>query len=155
MLRFELTSVLDAPVDAVFDFHEQPDALERLSPPWPPIQVLRREGGIREGGRVVLVMGWGPLRLRWEALHTRYVKHHLFVDVQESGPFRSWVHRHQFENLGETTRLTDRIEFSLPGGAPIDFVCGWAVLRQLRRMFRWRHEQTAQWTTRLLRPQCR
>lgn len=37
-----------------------------------------------------------------------------FVDRQVRGPFRRFVHEHQFEQLGETTRMTDTITLSSP-----------------------------------------
>jgi ligand-binding SRPBCC domain-containing protein len=142
MLSFEYTSIIEAPVEEVFAFHEQPDALEKLTPPWRRVEVLKREGGIQEGGRVVLSVETGPLRRRWVAVHTRYERNRLFVDVQKEGPFASWVHRHEFEGSGGRTLLTDRISFSLPGGALVNFLAGWWAKLELRRLFRYRHEQT-------------
>ena len=142
MLKFKYSSVIDAPVEDVFAFHEHPEALEKLAPPWKPVEVLKREGGIQEGGRVVFQVPLGPIRRRWVAVHTRYVKNRLFVDVQKEGPFASWVHRHEFERLGEKTRLTDGIAFSLPGGELMNLLGGWWVKLTLRRLFRYRHDRT-------------
>jgi ligand-binding SRPBCC domain-containing protein len=140
---FEHTSVIQAPVEHVFAFHEQPDAFEQLTPPWQPVRILSREGGIREGARVVIELRFGPFRPRWVALHTAYEKNRLFVDTQLSGPFRSWVHHHRFESAGPgQTRLTDSIEFSLHGGPLIDFFGAWFARLQLRRLFRYRHGVT-------------
>jgi ligand-binding SRPBCC domain-containing protein len=140
---FEHSSVIHAPVERVFAFHEHPAALERLTPPWPPVRVLSREGGIREGARVVLELALGPLRQRWVALHTGYEKDRLFIDRQVEGPFRSWLHHHRFEAAGPgLTRLTDHVEFSLPGGPPADLLGAWFARLQLRRMFTYRHAMT-------------
>ena len=142
MLKFEYSSIIDAPVEEVFGFHEEPDALEKLTPPWKRVEVLQREGGIREGGRVVLRVPIGPLRRMWVAVHTRYEKNRLFVDVQKEGPFSSWVHRHEFKGAGGRTLLTDRVTFSLPGGDLVNLIAGWWAKLELRRLFRYRHEQT-------------
>jgi ligand-binding SRPBCC domain-containing protein len=143
MPRFVHSSVIDAPVERVFAFHEAPGALEALTPPFAPVRVVRREGGIQPGGVVELEVPVGPFKRRWVARHTDYIPNELFVDVQESGPFRRWVHHHRFEAVGAgRTRLTDEIDFSLPGGALMDFLGGWFARIQLRRMFRYRHEAT-------------
>ena len=143
MPRFVYSSVIPAPVEQVFAFHEQPDALERLTPPFAPVRVLRREGGIQPGAIVELEVPFGPFKRRWLARHTEYEKNRLFTDVQESGPFRRWVHRHLFEPVSpRETRLTDDITFSLPGGPLLDFPGAWFARLQLRRMFRYRHEAT-------------
>ena len=136
---FERSIVVDAPVDRVFAFHERPDALTLLSPPFPPVTMLSRSGnGLEEGARVELRVGL----LRWVARHTAYERNRLFVDEQISGPFAHWVHRHEFTAMGDRTRLTDRIEFALPGGALVNALFGWAVRLGLNNMFSHRHSVT-------------
>ena len=143
MPSFVLSSVIEADVARVFAFHESPDALEQLMPPWQPARVLFRSGGLQPGARVELLVPLGPFRRRWVARHTEYVRDRLFVDVQEDGPFRRWTHRHEFNSEGpHRTRLTDRIEFSLPGGPLVDFFGAWVARLQLRRMFTYRHAVT-------------
>lgn len=143
MPKFVHSSVIPAPVEAVFAFHERPDALEMLTPPFAPVRVIRKEGGLAPGAVVELEVPLGPFRRRWVARHTEYQKNRLFADVQEQGPFRRWMHHHRFEALSASeTRLTDEIDFSLPGGALIDFFGAWVARWQLRRMFRFRHEAT-------------
>jgi len=85
-----------------------------------------------------------PFHATWGARQTHYEKNRLFIDVQDSGPFRRWLHRHEFEAIGSsTTRLTDRIDFSLPGGPVVDFLGAWFARIQLRRMFAYRHQATS------------
>ncbi|MBP7777158.1 MAG: hypothetical protein KA371_08530 [Acidobacteria bacterium] len=65
-----------APVARVFAFHERDDTLPRLSPPFPPVRVISREGSIRPGARMELRIG----PIRWLALHTAYEMNRLFFD---------------------------------------------------------------------------
>lgn len=141
MPTFVASSVIAAPVEAVFSFHERPDALQLLSPPFPPLRVVRKTGGIEPGSRVELMIG----PIRWVALHTAYEKNRFFEDRQVSGPFAKWIHRHEFETVGAATRLTDRIEYELPGGSWMEWILGWAVRLGLRQMFRQRHRKTKQY----------
>lgn len=143
MPRFVYSSIIPAPVERVFAFHEQPDALERLTPPFAPVKVIRRAGGIQPGAIVELEVPIGPFKTRWLARHTEYERNRFFADVQDRGPFRRWVHHHRFEPVSPAeTRLTDDIQFSLPGGALADFLGAWFARLQLRRMFRYRHDAT-------------
>jgi ligand-binding SRPBCC domain-containing protein len=136
---FVRSLIVRAPVDRVFAFHEREDALPRLSPPFPPVRVVSREGGIRTGARVDLRIG----PIRWLALHTAYEPNRLFVDEQIAGPFTSWVHRHEFEPIdAATTRLTDRVTFTLPGGPLVNALFGRLVALSLVPMFRFRHAAT-------------
>jgi len=128
-------------VSAVFAFHEREDALALLSPPFPPTRVISRTGGIRSGARVELSLSG----LRWVALHTAYEKNRLFVDEQVEGPFAKWVHRHEFEDLGSRTRLTDTVEYLLPGGGLVNLVFGPFVKPALYNLFRYRHRVTRNW----------
>lgn len=135
---FSRSVTIQAPASAVFAFHEREDALRLLSPAFPPVRVVRRTGGIETGSRVELRIG----PVRWIALHTAFAKDRFFVDEQLEGPFARWIHRHEFEALGDATRLTDRIEYLLPGGKWINRLFAWAVHPGLHQMFRHRHRIT-------------
>ena len=102
------------------------------------MRVFRKTGAIEPGAEVELQIG----PIRWLARHTAYEKDHFFEDIQVSGPFAKWVHRHQFEPVGNTTRLTDRVEYQLPGGALINVPFAWAVHLGLLQMFDYRHRAT-------------
>ncbi len=86
-------------------------------------------------------MRFGPFNKRWVARHAEYSRITLFAGVQESGPFRRCSHRHEFVAAGEgACRLTDRVEFSLPGAPLTDWLGAWLVKPRLRAMFRLRHQ---------------
>jgi ligand-binding SRPBCC domain-containing protein len=138
MPTFARSVLIAAPVAAVFGFHERDDALALLSPPFPRVRVISKAGGIEAGTRVELQIG----PFRWVALHSAFEKDRFFEDRQVSGPFASWVHRHEFEAVGHATRLTDRIEFRLSGGLWMNQFFGWAVQLGLQQMFRHRHRVT-------------
>ena len=135
---------LAAPAEVVFRWHARPGAFERLTPPWAPVTVVERSGGIDTGARVVLDIPVGPTRVRWVAEHRNYVEGRRFTDVQVSGPFARWAHTHSFEPDGPgACVLEDRIEYDLPLGAAGALVGGPFVSRMLERMFAYRHRVTA------------
>ncbi len=138
MPTFAKSVLIDAPVEAVFQFHEREDALRLITPAFPPVKVISRNGGILPGARVELRVGPVP----WVALHTAYEANRLFVDEQAQGPFAKWIHRHEFEDLGIGMRLTDRVEFLLPGGPLANAAFGWLVKLALLQMFAHRHRLT-------------
>lgn len=146
---FVKSTVFDASVETVFAFHEREDALPLLSPPFPPVKVVSRTGGIKTGARVVLKIG----PITWVAEHTDYERNRLFVDEQVSGPFASWVHRHEFSEEAGRCRLTDRVSYRLPGGALVNRLLGWTVGVGLRQMFAHRHAVTRQYCEREPRDQ--
>jgi len=135
---FVKSATIDARIETVFGFHEREDALQLLSPTFPPIRIIQKTGGIEAGARVEIAVAF----IRWSALHTAYDRNRLFVDEQVRGPFAKWVHRHEFEDLGVSTRLTDRVEFVLRGGPIVIAALGWVVRLGLNRIFAQRHKTT-------------
>ncbi|MGH3094608.1 MAG: TIGR01777 family oxidoreductase [Streptosporangiales bacterium] len=120
------SSVVDAPRDEAFGWHERPGAIHRLTPPWQPVRVSQEAGSLRDGQAVLTV----PPGVRWVAEHSGYDPPRRFVDELTSLPLR-WRHVHEFDEVGEAaTRLTDRVDTPLPGAL-------------LRPMFAYRHRQLA------------
>jgi ligand-binding SRPBCC domain-containing protein len=142
MPRFEASAFIQAPVEVVFAFHEKPEAFETLLPPRRAIEILRREGGLADHGEIEFRIRVFLFWVRWLARHTAYEKNRFFVDEQVKGPFRRWVHRHEFQAEGGGTRLADSVDYNLPGGAAVEIAAGWAVRLGLKRMFAFRHRVT-------------
>jgi len=142
--RFQMETRIAAPPETVFRFHESPDALTQLIPPWENMRVAEAPGSL-EPGSVVVLKGRvaGIIPVKWVALHTAYEPPHLFVDRQESGPFAYWLHHHRFIDDGAGgTLLRDEVDYKLPLG-PIGQVFGGGFVRvKLDKMFRFRHEVT-------------
>jgi ligand-binding SRPBCC domain-containing protein len=134
---------IDAPPDIVFEFHESPDALTQLIPPWENMKVSEATGSLKPGSRVVLKGHLGFLPIQWIAIHTEYEPPHLFADRQESGPFAYWYHRHRFLSDGQGgTILRDEVEYAVPLGLIGRWFGGWFIRRKLDAMFAYRHEVT-------------
>ena len=144
MLDFKHSSIINAPVEVVWNFHQRTDVVKLLIPPWQSIQVIRREGGFGIGAKTEFRLFLGPLSITWVACHTETEEYRFFIEEQISGPFEFWRHHHNFESENGKTRLTDEITFSLPGGESADFISGWLVKSQLDGMFRYRHQVTKQ-----------
>lgn len=142
MLHFQHSSLIDAPIEVVWKFHERPDILQLLTPPWQPVQVIRREGGLEVGAISEFRLILGPIPVRWVARHTECQPYRLFVDKQVVGPMEYWLHKHQFTDENGRTSLTDIIDFGIPGGWLAEMFLGWWVKQRLKDMFRYRHEVT-------------
>ena len=142
-MRFEKQTRIRAPPEAVFAFHENPGALERLTPPWERVRLLEGGGSIRPGTRVVLAVPFGPFRMKWIAEHTEYEPDRMFADRQIRGPFASWYHRHLCIDDGQGgTILRDEIDYELPFGVLGRLFGSWLVRAKLAKMFDYRHEVT-------------
>jgi ligand-binding SRPBCC domain-containing protein len=146
---FEKRTRIPAPAKKVFEWHQNPEALQCLIPPGEPVRVEECRG-IREGARVVLVIGYWPFQLYWVALHRNFLAGRQFTDVQEKGPFRSWEHFHTVLPDGpRACILIDYVEYQLPFGF-IGRLALPLVRRKLRTIFAWRHQVTCDAT----QPEC-
>ncbi len=142
MQYFNYSSLINAPVEVVWEFHTRPDILQLLTPPWQPVEIVRREGGLDVGSISEFRLLLGFILVRWVAVHTECKPLELFTDEQQQGILESWVHRHQFVAENGKTRLTDAIAYSLPGGEFAEQILGWWVNSRLEDMFRYRHQVT-------------
>lgn len=145
-VRFIKESVIKAPPERVFGFHELPDALERLMPPWETAKIIQAAPNLEPGSRAIIETSlFGPIKTRWTAEHTVYDPPRMFEDVQLSGPFKSWRHRHLISPHPDGSILRDEIEFDLPLGPLGAFVAPLAVLPRLEKLFEYRHRVTREW----------
>lgn len=136
-------SHMDVDVKDLFQWHEKNGALERLSPPWDPIQVIEKDAGIDVGAKVVLKMHAGLVPYTWIAEHIEYKKDSLFRDRQIKGPFRNWTHTHRFIPDGAGgCHLEDRIDFELLGH-PFTKAIVPVIQKKLEAIFNYRHTTTA------------
>lgn len=141
--RYLATVDLPVNVEQAFAYHERPGCLDRLVPPWESVQVEHSDGSLEEGSRVVVTTKVAGVPLRWHARHTVYDPPNLFEDIQDSGPFSSWRHRHQFTAKGGyASQLTDDLAYRLPLGG-LGRLFGGAMARgTIEAMFAYRHRVT-------------
>ncbi|MBS9535904.1 TIGR01777 family oxidoreductase [Mycobacterium sp. M1] len=136
-MNLVFSSIVDAPRDEVFAWHERPGAFARLSPPWQPMHLLAESDSLRDGQAKLALPGG----LRWIAQHQPdgYDPPRRFVDEVGGSTLASlpkritlrWRHTHEFDELGDgKTRVTDRVETQIPA-------------LMLRPMFVYRHRQLA------------
>ena len=145
-MRFAKQSLIRASPRLVFAFHEQPNVLTLLSPPWESARVVQ-SAKISEVGTqsIVETRILGPIKSRWVAEHTVYDPPHVFEDVQLKGPFRTWRHRHIVEPASDGAVLRDEIDYEPPLGFLGRLVAPFLIQKRLQKLFDYRHEVTRQW----------
>jgi ligand-binding SRPBCC domain-containing protein len=116
MGRVETSIAIKASAEEVFSFHDEPRNLLKVLPSYLRIEIVESPPRLYRGALLKCVIHVGPLRFDWKLEITEHNAPHRFVDAQKSGPFRRYVHTHLIEQEGESTRLTDIIEYELPLG---------------------------------------
>jgi ligand-binding SRPBCC domain-containing protein len=154
MDTYERSVWVDAPLDAVWEFHSTEDGLVALTPDWMNLQVESVRGPDGEADPQVLdagseiqasvqPFGLGP-RQTWtseitEREHEEGTAH--FTDVMHDGPFAFWEHTHQFYADSDGTLIRDSIQYELPLGA-VGRALGPVAVVGFEPMFRFRHKTT-------------
>jgi|ERR1043166_2050232 ligand-binding SRPBCC domain-containing protein len=145
-MRFVKESVINASPERVFAFHEQPDVLSLLMPPWEDTRVVESAEISAVGAQAIIeTRVLGPIKTRWVARHTAYDPPRMFEDVQAKGPFRSWRHRHVIEPHEAGATLRDEIDYEPPLGFFGRALAPLLVQRRLQKLFDYRHEVTRRW----------
>jgi ligand-binding SRPBCC domain-containing protein len=145
-MRFVKQSVIRASPRRVFEFHEQPDVLNLLTPPSENARLIQSAKISEVGTQAVIETRiLGPFKVRWVAEHTLYDPPHVFEDVQVKGPFRSWRHRHIVEPHPDGAILRDEIDYEPPLGFLGRLVAPILIQKRLQKLFDYRHEVTRKW----------
>jgi len=145
-MKFVKESIIRAAPEKIFAFHTLPDAIERLVPPWENAKIIQKADISKIGSQAIIEQKiFGIFSSRWVAEHTRYEPPRMFEDVQISGPFKSWRHRHIIEPHAEGAILKDEIEFAPPFWIFGQIAAPFAILPKLEKMFAYRHQVTRKW----------
>ena len=137
--------VVDRPREEVFRFFASADNLGVITPPElhfeittaPPIEM-------KEGTRIDYRIRLYGIPMTWRTLIDRWDPPYLFQDTQLQGPYRTWIHRHEFHDLGEATRVVDRVWYRLPALGPLNAMVHPLVRKQLDQIFDYRADAVRQ-----------
>jgi len=108
---FEKKSIMKATVQQLWDFHAQPNAFAKLTPP--PIFIHMRENKLKSltEGTVDFTMWLGFIPIHWMEQHEPgpTPAPASFIDHQHVGPMAYWEHQHLFRAVPEGVELTDHL----------------------------------------------
>jgi ligand-binding SRPBCC domain-containing protein len=136
LLKTEM--VLPLGLDEVFAFFCDARNLEAITPPELAFRIIAPEPiDIREGATIDYRLRLFGVPFKWRTLISAWEPPYRFVDEQLEGPYRLWVHEHLFQQAGEGTRVTDRVQYRLPFW-PVGEAAFPLVRAHLERIFRYR-----------------
>lgn len=116
---FETSVVLDASIQQVYAFHENPYNLLSISPVWLDARIGHASPTAKEGEEFALSVGLRgvPARLNWVGFWEKVLSPDLLVDGARRSPFTYWQHQHRFQALDAArTRMVDHVTYQFPGG---------------------------------------
>ena len=141
-----LTYVQQLPVsiDAAWAFFSSPDNFVRITPPEMMVTITNGAGGksIFEGMIITYTLyPFMMLPVRWETEIVSVMKPLFFEDVQNSGPYEYWHHRHTFKEIEGGVEMTDFLQYALPMGYFGELVNMLIVSLRLEEVFNYRKKR--------------
>jgi ligand-binding SRPBCC domain-containing protein len=142
MAVFETSVILDCSLERVFDFMTVLTNHEKLSPPDVGLKFVNPPAKLEVGTQFDFKMqAWGSVQTAKHEI-LQFERPTLYVEQAIRSPMKSYWHEHRFEtNSAGQTVMTDRIEFSPPGGLLGLLVTESKILDSLEDGFYHRHEQ--------------
>ena len=142
IINFNAESKISEDTINLFKWHDCKESMEMLIDPKKAI--ISEYKRIINGNRlhIKLKLFFGIIKIVWIAEIENVVYGKEFTDVQITGPFKYWVHRHYFKSSGNPkySIMRDEINFSLPGGNVVNCIFGKFILWKLKRVFQARHK---------------
>ena len=133
---FTASQWVPTPLEETFAFFAEARNLERITPPFLRFRIVTPAPiPMRVGTLIDYRLRLRGIPVRWRTEITAWDPPRSFTDVQVRGPYRKWVHRHDFVEENGGTRVDDTVTYAVPGGALVDRLI---VRPDLERIFGYR-----------------
>jgi len=137
----ERSQRVEAPPRVVFAFFSDPANLATITPAWIRFRIDgEAPRPLAAGSRIEYRIRWSGLTLSWVTRITRWEPDREFEDVQEKGPYATWIHTHRFRPDGTGAVMDDRVDYALPFGFVGRIAHRLRVRRQLEEIFDFRRQ---------------
>jgi ligand-binding SRPBCC domain-containing protein len=128
--------------EEVFEFFPRAENLEALTPHWLHFYISSPGPiAMKAGTRIQYRLRLHAIPLRWESEIIFWEPPHRFVDEQRTGPYRPWIHEHEFVEHEGGTKVRDMVQYSVAGGFPVHRLF---VAPDLNKIFEFRRQRVAE-----------
>ena len=139
LYRLKREQFVPAPIEAVFAFYADASNLEQLTPPFLRFRMVSPTPvAMRPGTLIDYRIRVHGLPMTWRSEITVWNPPYRFVDEQIRGPYRVWIHLHEFEPARGGTIVRDSVRYAVPGG---DLVQRFLIAPDLERIFDYREKK--------------
>jgi ligand-binding SRPBCC domain-containing protein len=140
MVTHEFKSEIWLPrlIGEVFVCFADPANLDSITPPWLSFRMVTLKPiEMRVGTLLDYTLRVRGFPVRWRSRITAWEPPHRFVDEQIRGPYRLWIHEHNFEARNGGTLVRDNVRYAVP----FDWLVHRLVVRpDVERIFAYRTE---------------
>ena len=146
MALHNLTYVQKIPVtlDEAWAFFSSPGNFVRITPPEMMVTITsgKEEQSIYPGMVITYTLyPFMMIPVRWETEIVSVNKPFFFEDMQNSGPYEYWHHKHTFKEIQGGVEMTDSLQYSLPMSLFGEIVNTLIVSMRLAEVFNYRKKR--------------
>ena len=142
IFRLEAAQTLPTDIESAWRFFSDPHNLAVITPPEMRFEITGEPPPEIHSGLIITYrltpLPILPLRVSWATEITQVNAPYYFADDQIAGPYALWHHEHHFQEVEGGVLATDRVHWSLPLDPISSPVASYAVIPQLRHIFRFR-----------------
>lgn len=136
---------LNLPRKEVFEFFADAGNLERITPPELKFHITTPQPfDVKQGTLIDYKLKVRGIPVRWRTEISIWNPPHSFTDKALKSPYKQWIHRHTFTEIGERkTVIEDEVKYRLPL-EPFGDLAHWIVRRELNYIFDFRQKAVAE-----------
>ena len=139
--RLQRTQIIPRPINEVFAFFADAHNLEAITPGFLHFHITTPDPIVIQTGTLIdYQLRLFGIRFSWCSRIESFDPVRSFTDVQLKGPYRRWIHRHEFSTVSEGTQMTDTVDYDLPLGPLGTLAHAAFVRRTLKGIFDYRRD---------------
>jgi uncharacterized protein (TIGR01777 family) len=133
---------IEKPIDKTFDFFSSEKNLEILTPKYLNFRVIGKSTDVIEEGTLInYKLNLHGIPIKWKSLISKFKNQTHFIDEQLNGPYKKWVHLHEFKTINGGTLIHDKVIYKIPFGKIGKLIAGSFIRRDLNNIFKYRNEK--------------
>jgi ligand-binding SRPBCC domain-containing protein len=133
---------IPVPIQTAFSFFCKAENLNKLTPDWLHIEILTPLPiEMRTGTLLDYRLKLHGIPVKWQTQIVQWNPPFQFVDLQLRGPYRKWVHTHNFVEKDNGTVVEDFVDYAVPGFFLEPLIHKYFIEPDLARIFEYRRVQ--------------
>ena len=139
----ETVTIINKPLDVVFDFFSKAENLNALTPPELEFKILTPSPiKMFPGTLIEYRIKLNGIPFNWKTKISTWNPPYQFIDEQIKGPYVRWHHTHTFKDLDDgRTEMIDRVEFLSPGWILEPLINALFIENRVNQIFKYREQK--------------
>ncbi|MBL7883349.1 MAG: SRPBCC family protein [Bacteroidia bacterium] len=135
-------TIINKPIQEVFDFFSKAENLNKITPPNMNFKILTPLPiQMKKGTLIDYRIKVNSIPFKWKTEITDWNPPFRFIDTQLKGPYNTWIHEHIFEERDEKTIMMDIVQFKSPGWFLEPIIHLLFIEKKVKAIFDYREEQ--------------